>query len=338
MIKSWLFDLPPVDPAAKQGAAFDHVLRLWDRIEALGFEGVMVSEHHWPTSLSASPNLMLAVLAVRTKRLRIGQLALTASLYHPGRLAEELATLDQLSGGRLEIGLARGAPAFAAELETFGIPAQEMQERLNETLEIVEGALTADGPFTYHGKHYHCENLVVSPRPLQKPRPPIWLPVMSAQSCGKAGSRGYKACAGFLATDVIAEMFDSYREAARRAGREASRDDLAIRRAVIVDSDEHAARALGRSVADQLAKIEALRAVVSGDDIIAGTADQVFEEILAQCERTGAGHILLYGNANMRPDEYARIIEHYGAEVLPRLQQASPSFAGGRQATQGEAG
>jgi len=326
MIKSWLFDLPPVDlsgnPPAPGSTIFDKSFRLWDRVEALGFEGIMLSEHHWPISLSASPNLMLAVLAVRTRRLRIGQLALTAPLVHPGRIAEELATLDQLSGGRLEIGLARGGST--REVELFGLPPEEMQGRLDEALDIVEGALTAEGPFSYEGRFYRCEGLDVHPRTLQKPMPRIWLPVVSTESCAKAACRGYRVCAGFRSTDFIARMFDAYRAAAEESGRSSSRDDLALRRAVVIDPDEQTARQLGRSLAEQFAGFEALSNLVTDDDVIAGTADQAFEQIVDQCERTGAGHILLYGSCHMPADDYARIIEIYGAEVLPRLMATPP--------------
>ena len=326
-IKSWLFDLPPIDlsgdPPAPGETIFDKTFRLWDRVEALGFEGIMLSEHHWPISLSASPNLMLAVLAVRTRRLRIGQLAITAPLAHPGRIAEELATLDQLSGGRLEIGLARGGST--REVELFGLPPEEMQGRLDEALEIVEGALTAHGPFTYEGRFYRCDQLDVHPKTLQKPLPRIWLPVVSSESCAKAARRGYRVCAGFRSTDFMAQMFDAYRAAADEAGLSWSHEDLAIRRAVVIDPDEQAARRLGRSLAEQFASFEALSSLVTDDDVIAGTADQVFEQIAEQCERTGAGHILLYGSCHMPADEYARIIEIYGAEVLPRLLDTTPA-------------
>lgn len=324
MIKSWLFDLPPVDlggePPAPGGTIFDKTLRLWDRVEALGFEGIMLSEHHWPISLSPSPNLMLAVLAVRTKSLRIGQLALTAPLYHPGRIAEELATLDQLSGGRLEIGLARGHSPH--EIEAFGVQVAEMQDRLDEALDIVEGALTADGPFSYDGSFYRCDRLDVHPRPLQKPLPRFWSPVISSEGSAKAARRGYRACAGFRSTAFIADMFDAYRKAAEDEGRAWSRDDLAIRRAVVVDRDELAARRLGRIVADQIAGFEGLRSLITDDDMIAGTPDQVFEQIAGQCDRTGAGHILLYGSCHMPADDYLRLLETYGGEVLPRLLEA----------------
>jgi alkanesulfonate monooxygenase SsuD/methylene tetrahydromethanopterin reductase-like flavin-dependent oxidoreductase (luciferase family) len=117
-------------------------------------------------------------------------------------------------------------------------------------------------------------------------------------------------------------MFAAYRAAAEGAGRNCIRDDLAIRRAVVVDPDERVARRLGCALADEIAGFEGLSSLVTDDDVIAGTSDQVFEQIAEQCDRTGAGHILLFGSCHMPADEYLRIIEIYGAEVLPRLLEA----------------
>ena len=112
MIKSWIFELPANDAQLERpapGSAYDWFFRFWDRVEALNFEGIFLSEHHLPWGLNPSPNLLLAALAMRTKRLRLGAMTLVAPMYHPARIAEELAMLDHLSGGRLEIGLARGS-------------------------------------------------------------------------------------------------------------------------------------------------------------------------------------------------------------------------------------
>jgi len=103
--------------------------------------------------------------------------------------------LDHISGGRLEIGLARGSNPI--EVETIGIPSAEMQPRFLEALDIVEGALTATEPFNYDGKFYKCHNLTVNPRPLQLPLPPRWISVVSPESCALAARRGYKVCGGF---------------------------------------------------------------------------------------------------------------------------------------------
>src|SRR4051812_18031414 len=129
MIKPWVFEFFPelgdgsadADPRDVQ-AYFARYLDLWVRDEALGFEGIFFSEHHFGRSFSASPNLLIAAIAGRTKRLRLGVMGVVLPYYHPARVVEEIGMLDHLTGGRLGIGTAGGgAPGPAGPQKT---PAQ----------------------------------------------------------------------------------------------------------------------------------------------------------------------------------------------------------------------
>ena len=319
MIKSWIFEFSTAERSdAPIRPAYEWFLDIWERAETLGFEGIFLSEHHLPMSLTPSPNILLAALAMRTTRLRMGVMALTAPMYHPARLAEEIAMLDQLSGGRLEIGLARGSST--AEVEGIGVPPEEMKPRLEEALDIVEGALTATEPFNYEGRYYQCRDLVVNPRTLQQPLPPRWITVMTPESAAAAARRGYKICAGFLSSEKIAGIFDAYRAAAEAAGRPLNPDDLAIRRLVVVDEDGDTARAFGKiAFSSPGGDPEQLAPWMSQEEIISGTADDVTEEILRQFTCTGAGHILIYGGFPLTRPKFERTVELYGRDVLPRL-------------------
>jgi alkanesulfonate monooxygenase SsuD/methylene tetrahydromethanopterin reductase-like flavin-dependent oxidoreductase (luciferase family) len=327
MIKSWIFELPANDAQLERpasGSAYDWFFRFWDRVEALDFEGIFLSEHHLPWGLNPSPNLLLAALAMRTKHLRLGAMTLVAPMYHPARIAEELAMLDHLSGGRLEIGLARGSNP--AEVETIGIAGAEMQPRFLEALDIVEGALTAAGPFNYDGHFYKCRDLTVNPRTLQQPLPPRWISVVSPESCALAARRGYKVCGGFLSVDRINENFNVYRAAAAAAGRKVGPDDLAIRRLVIVDEDGDAARARVktsfRSDYRDRGPVEgAVPSWFSSDETVAGTPAEVAENLISQCDRTGAGNILIYGGVPLSRPGFTNTVELYGRDVLPRLRE-----------------
>ena len=123
MIKPWLFEFlpelgsPSTEPnAADVTALFGRYLDLWVRDEALGFEGIFFSEHHFGRSYSPSPNLLIAALGPRTKKLRLGVMGVVLPYYHPARVVEEIGMLDHLAGGRLEIGTAIGVPQELSRL------------------------------------------------------------------------------------------------------------------------------------------------------------------------------------------------------------------------------
>jgi alkanesulfonate monooxygenase SsuD/methylene tetrahydromethanopterin reductase-like flavin-dependent oxidoreductase (luciferase family) len=326
MIKSWIFELPTNDTAKSTGFAYDWFFDIWTRAESLGFEGVFLSEHHLETSLCPSPNLLLAALAMRTKRIRMGVMALTAPMYHPARLAEEFAMLDHITGGRLEIGLARGSNP--AEVATIGIAQAEMQPRFLEALDIVEGALTATEPFDFEGEFYRCSNLVVNPRPVQRPIPPRWITVVSAESSARAGGRGYKACGGFLTAEQIGMNFDAFRTAAAATGRVVGPEDLGIRRLVVIDEDGDKAREIAakafRPTHNLDSHVESARpSWLSDDEYIGGTPDEVAAELIRQCDITGAGNILIYGGTPLIRRDFANTVEQFGQHVLPRLLEHS---------------
>ena len=166
--------------------------RALERIEIMdrgGFDAVWLAEHHF-TTFSVCPSVhMLGVLAAaRTKRLRIGTAVSLAALYHPLRLAEEVALLDMLSGGRVNWGAGRG---FAhSEFNAFGVPVDESAERFRESVEIVLKAWTLER-FTYKGAHYTFDDIEVLPKPLQQPYPPTWMAATSEPAIDWAASRGF---------------------------------------------------------------------------------------------------------------------------------------------------
>lgn len=166
--------------------------RALERIEIMdrsGFDAVWLAEHHF-TTFSVCPSVhMLGVLAAaRTRRLRIGTAVSLAALYHPLRLAEEVALLDVLSGGRVNWGAGRGfAPS---EFDAFGIPMAESAERFREAVDIVQQAWTHER-LDYRGTHYSFDHVEVLPKPLQKPHPPMWMAATSEPAIDWAASRGF---------------------------------------------------------------------------------------------------------------------------------------------------
>ena len=145
MIKPWVFEFlpelgsPSVEPDPRDVATlFARYLDLWVRDETLGFEGIFFSEHHFGRSYSPSPNLLIAALAQRTKKLRLGVMGVVLPYYQPTRVVEEIGMLDHITGGRLEIGTAIGVPQ---ELARLNITMAEARERNEEIVSVIDAAL-----------------------------------------------------------------------------------------------------------------------------------------------------------------------------------------------------
>src|SRR5215469_13477389 len=166
--------------------------RALERIEIMDrnpYDAVWLAEHHF-SSFSVCPSVhMVGVLAAaRTQRLRIGTGVSLAPFYHPLRLAEEVALLDQLSGGRVNWGAGRG---FArVEFEAFGVPPDQSTARFRETVEIVLKAWT-DEQLTFAGAHFRFDGIEVLPKPAQRPHPPVWMAASSEGAIDWAAGCGF---------------------------------------------------------------------------------------------------------------------------------------------------
>jgi alkanesulfonate monooxygenase SsuD/methylene tetrahydromethanopterin reductase-like flavin-dependent oxidoreductase (luciferase family) len=339
MIKPWLFEFfpelggPSVNPdPAHVAAYFARYLDLWVRDEALGFEGIFFSEHHFGRSFSASPNLLIAALAARTRTLRLGVMGVVLPYYHPARVVEEIGMLDHLTGGRLEIGTAVGVPQ---ELARLNMTMAEARERNDEIVAVLDAALTSR-VISHHGKHFSFSDLRLLPRTLQQPSPPRWTTVVSAESARRAARRRVKISTGFNSTQTIKRIFDAYREEAEAAGYLAGPDSFALRRRVTVASTTAQARLYAQAVADRLksfvAEDDRLSTNVpdapapsggftlSDDEFITGTPKEVARIIIEQCRAVGAGHFLTVLNWSAPIDEVAQAHELYGHESIPLLR------------------
>ena len=176
----------------RHGPLQDVYARALERIEIMdrgGFDAVWLAEHHFTTfSVCPSVHMLGTLAAARTRRLRIGTAVSLAALYHPLRLAEEVALLDILSGGRVNWGAGRGfAPT---EFNAFGVPPAESSERFREAVDIVLQAWTQER-LTFAGKHYRFDGVEVLPKPLQRPHPPVWMAATSETAIDWAASRGF---------------------------------------------------------------------------------------------------------------------------------------------------
>lgn len=199
--------------------AFQESFDLVDEAEALGVGCVWLAEYHFnPARVLASPVTIAAAIAGRTEKMRIGLAVYLLPLGHPVRIAEEVATLDHISQGRLEFGIGRGT--FPNVHEGFAAPFAESRGRFQEALDIILQAWTTER-FSYEGEYYTCRDLCVVPKPFQTPHPPIHVGITSAETFAIVGRMGYSILINpsrVFALSELAPCIRDYRRAWRAAG------------------------------------------------------------------------------------------------------------------------
>ena len=217
-------------------------LEAWEELDRLGYDGVGFNEHHCsPYGLMNSPNLMAAAAAQRTKRLKLLIYGNLLPLHEPLRLAEELAMLDCLSNGRIISGFARGIPR---EYQVHNVPLAESRARFEEAYEIVTRAWTED-VFSYSGKFWSYKDVAIWPRPVQRPHPPIWIPIVgSKESIEFAGRAQYPHHAGpGAAAGCATTSSATMRSGWPRAGHRITPDHLSLAlNAYVADSKAQAVK------------------------------------------------------------------------------------------------
>ena len=179
--------------------------------ETLGFEEAWLSEHHFDAG-SSSPSIfpLLGYLAARTSRIRLGSAAVLLPFRPPIEVAEDVATIDVLSNGRFDFGVARGGP-FPEQNRHFGISSDESRPRMLEALELIQRLLNEDR-VSYQGRHFKVDGLRLTPRPLQQPIP-TWIASSSEDAIGDAAEHGFGIMAGLTSTsDNVMQMLRVYRD------------------------------------------------------------------------------------------------------------------------------
>ena len=187
--------------------------------EALGYYSTFLVEHHFTGfgQVSASLNL-LTWLGARTRHLRLGTAVLVLPWHNPVLLAEQAATLDLLSGGRLDFGVGKGYRYN--EFAGFCLPMEEADSRFEESLEVITKAFTSETPFSHRGKYWQFDNIVVEPPTAQKPHPPFWMGAGSPSSVRQVVERGYNMLLGqhSLAEEIL-DQVAQFREEVEARGR-----------------------------------------------------------------------------------------------------------------------
>nr|WP_249792480.1 LLM class flavin-dependent oxidoreductase [Bradyrhizobium sp. BRP22] len=282
-------------------------LTLTEAYDRLGFHAYHIAEHHCtPHGRGPSPNLFLSSVAPRTRRLRLGPLVMLLNLYHPLRAIEEICMLDHLSGGRLELGIGRGA--LPVELGYFGVAPDAAQERYVEASEIIFDAMRG-GTLSHHGRYFELNDVPLTLLPKQRPHPPMWIAAGRPESAAWAAANGANiACVG-PASSVrgVTDAFRLHRAQIRNAGTRSPFIGL-VRAVVIAHSHDQAVSLAAPAYERWLASFKFLydlnglstppflpltfEAAVESELCVVGTAASVRDAVLDQVEKAGANYLL----------------------------------------------
>ena len=341
--------------------AFQEAFTVVDMAERNGLDGVWLAERHFaapkrPTdafgagipSIVSVPMIMASAIAARTERLRIGMAVAVLPLCHPIRMAEEAATVDQVSKGRLEFGVGRSG--FARAYEGYRIPYGESRERFQESLEVILKAWT-EHRFSHEGKYFSFDDVCVVPKPFQKPHPPIRMAATTQDTFPQVGKRGLPIFVGLRGFDVpeLAKNLDVYREARREAGN-AEDADVLLRIPVYVaetaeraredaeastmksyqrlaDTFSRSAGGTGTENSEERAERAERLATVTYDGLLKdrlayGTPDMVIERLASLTKELGLSGVVIEPNVGggIPVDRMLNSINLFAKEVAPALR------------------
>jgi F420-dependent oxidoreductase-like protein len=298
----------------QQGATYRQQLRVAQKTEELGFHGFFRSDHLLgmgtgdPRPGPTESWLTLAALARETSRIRLGTLMTSATFRHPGILAVSVAQVDEMSGGRVEVGI--GAGWYEAEHLSFGLPFPSRGERfgrLEEQIQILTGLWAAEGPFDFSGTYYQLHNNPALPRPLQRPHPPVIVGGFGPRRTPRLAARFASEYNMFSPT---AEEFEERVANAHAACRDAGRDPHSLRLSVVqtlaCGPDEASARARAARIGRDL---EDMRARDAG-----GTPPELIARLSGWANR-GVARVYL----QLLDIDDIEQVELVGSEVLPAL-------------------
>jgi alkanesulfonate monooxygenase SsuD/methylene tetrahydromethanopterin reductase-like flavin-dependent oxidoreductase (luciferase family) len=234
----------PNPTAGDWSRLFDESIEQIQLAEELGFDFVLVAEHHFSNyGMSPSPLLQALAIAERTKRLQIATAVLVLPEWQPLRLAEEVAVLDHLTGGRFACGIGRGYQPH--EMSRFGVALEESRVRFNETLDVLIRAWTSEQSFTYEGQFIKLPHpTVVWPKPRTKPYPPLWMAGTSAETMRLAAERDIvPITTGFIGPKGIRDSAAVWVQARAAAEKPVSGLELGFQAMAHVAESDAAARA-----------------------------------------------------------------------------------------------
>jgi alkanesulfonate monooxygenase SsuD/methylene tetrahydromethanopterin reductase-like flavin-dependent oxidoreductase (luciferase family) len=305
--------------------------------EALGYHSTFLVEHHFTGFGQVSASLtLLTWVAARTKTLRLGTAVLVLPWHNPVLLAEQAATIDLLSGGRLDFGAGKGYRHN--EFAGFCVPMDEADGRFNESLDVIVKAWTSKQRFSHQGKYWKFEDVIVEPPTAQKPHPPIWMGAGSPASIKQVAARGYNLLLDqFASFETVAERIAIYKAALEQHGFAFDPMNVGVARAFFVAKDAAEKEAALERRMEAQRRLEAISSApgvkntasimtysdtreASEESALYGNPDEIAEK-LTRLRKLGVEYVLLnggglIGHANESLARFAR-------ELMPHFAEAA---------------
>jgi len=314
---------------------YEERLKLAEAYDAAGFYSYHVAEHHsTPLGMAPSPGIFFSSVAQRTRRLRFGPMVYLMPLYHPIRLTEEIAMLDQLSHGRYDPGIGRGISPIESTL--YGRDPAIAQDLFDEGFEIAKQGL-GRGRVDFDGKHYQFHDVEIEVRPYQQPYPPFWYGISSVESAERCVERDLNAIT-LTRTETSDQICRRYQAAAKKTGKTGLKMGTS-RFMVVADTDAEAMKiarraypiwhnnfhylyhAHGRSPVHGERPIE-YEGMMELGLAIAGSPQTVIETLRTQLAANGANYVVsqfAFGDTTL--EESLRSTRLFADQVMPALRR-----------------
>ncbi len=334
-MKFGLIHQTALPPGKSEAAAIAGAVEQICCAEELGYDGSWLTEHHFSPYGMGAVDSILSFAAARTKRIRLGASVWVTPVHHPIRLAENVATLDVLSGGRVNFGVGRGYGP--TELRGFGSSPQEAKAMHDEAVDIVLKAWTQD-EVSYEGRFWKFPPVRVSPKPVQRPHPPVFQPLISPGSVEEAIANNRNAIFGlrFMPLDLAPGMLGAWRTAQAKAGKQLQE---VVNISVYVAESEAEAK---RHIAEPMMWLKRQFAELLPDDqrgsdlrrrlldmgvdetyktCVAGTAEQVTESVRWLRREAGVEYLLCSMHFGALEQEHIlRSMELFARNVMPNFR------------------
>ena len=318
---------------------FDRALDIGQAAEDLGFHNIWLAEHHFSTyGYLPRPVQLATYIAAKTTRLRVGTAVIVVPLHHPLIVAEEIAMLDLLAGGRVDIGLGRGYQHY--EFERLGLELDSARARWEESVDIILKALSGE-TFSYAGNIFNIPETTIFPQPLQKPHPPIWVTAQSPESVEATVRRGFNLLTGGFGVPIerMAEFRKQF-DCLVAEVKPPCLPEVGVQRAVYVTDNAADARAAAEearwnmrvtlSLRNKYERVEAGRAIPipmpnepDTDDLldrflVIGTPETVIRQITRLKDMVGITHFnCSFWFGDLEHQRVLRSMELFAREVMP---------------------